>query len=207
MITSLYFDTDELDQYTRSVSGEFRKDKVRVRWYPTPGTNGGPVPVFIELKSREGHLSHKQRRQILVDPAVVEADRLHRGIVPGNQLWDTLASFGHLVNHPLRPIISISYWRYRLQEMTSGVRVTLDHEIRSTMVQRSLGHGERDLALPGGVIEVKGPSFEVPASFRRGHLLDLDWSRFSKYASCLDVHLSEPGTIARLSPSGRILEF
>ena len=58
-ITSLYFDTDELDQYTRSVSGEFRKDKVRVRWYPTPGTYNGPVPIFIELKSREGYLSHK----------------------------------------------------------------------------------------------------------------------------------------------------
>jgi len=32
LVNSLYFDTPDLDQYTRSSSGEFRKDKVRIRW-------------------------------------------------------------------------------------------------------------------------------------------------------------------------------
>jgi hypothetical protein len=38
-------------------------------------------------------------------------------------------------------------------------------------------------------------------------LMDVDWSRFSKYGSCLDVYFDAPGSVARSSPSGRIVEF
>ena len=39
------------------------------------------------------------------------------------------------------------YWRYRFTEMFSGMRVALDTRIRSTMTDRSLGFGERELPL------------------------------------------------------------
>ena len=32
-VHSLYFDTVDLDQYNRSASGDFNKDKIRIRWY------------------------------------------------------------------------------------------------------------------------------------------------------------------------------
>ena len=32
-VNSLYFDTPDLDQHGRSDSGEYTKDKVRIRWY------------------------------------------------------------------------------------------------------------------------------------------------------------------------------
>ncbi len=44
-INSLYFDTPDLDQLQRSAAGEFKKDKVRIRWY---GHNG----VFVNPKQR-----------------------------------------------------------------------------------------------------------------------------------------------------------
>ena len=31
-VNSLYFDTPDLDQYVRSAAGDFKKDKVRLRW-------------------------------------------------------------------------------------------------------------------------------------------------------------------------------
>jgi len=90
--------------------------------------------------------------------------------------------------------------------MLTGVRVSLDYSIRSTSIARELGYGERELQLPGGVIEVKGQSIELPPTLRRMRLLDIDWSRFSKYSHCVESHLSQPGTMSRLWPSGRTIE-
>lgn len=136
----------------------------------------------------------------------LEPINLGKGIIPVATLMDTLASFGHYLEMPIRPIIVISYWRYRFSELLTDMRVNLDCNIRSTIVDRSLGYGERELKLAGGVIEIKGHKLELPVTLRRMSLLDIDWSRFSKYSYCLDSHLSEPGTVARLWPSGRIAE-
>lgn len=203
-INSLYFDTEDLEQYERSSSGEFRKDKVRLRWYHTLDDYREEVPVFLELKSREGFASSKQRNKLPVMKGDLEPHNLHRGIVPVTTLNDTIAGFGYFPEMPLGPVIVISYWRYRFTEILTGMRVTLDYNIRSTVVRRSLGYGERELQLAGGVIEVKGRKMELPATLRRMNLLDIDWSRFSKYSSCLDSHQLAPGTLARLWPSGRI---
>jgi len=136
----------------------------------------------------------------------LEPINLGKGIIPVATLMDTLASFGHYLEMPIRPIIVISYWRYRFSELLTDMRVNLDCNIRSTIVDWSLGYGERELKLAGSVIEIKGHKLELPVTLRRMSLLDIDWSRFSKYSYCLDSHLSEPGTVARLWPSGRIAE-
>ncbi|MBA7666946.1 hypothetical protein ES703_75030 [subsurface metagenome] len=205
-VNSLYFDTDDLEQYVKSSSGEFRKNKVRIRWYHTLDDYQEEIPVFLELKSREGFTSSKQRQRLLSPVHKLETANLYNGIVPLTTLIDTIAGFGHYLEAPIRPIIIIAYWRYRFTELLTGMRVALDCNIRSTIIKRSLGYGEKELNLAGGVIEVKGQKMELPVTLRRMGLLDLDWSRFSKYSSCLDSHLSEPGTTARLWPSGRIAE-
>ena len=205
-VNSLYFDTDDLEQYVKSASGEFRKNKVRIRWYHTLDDYREEVPIFLELKSREGFSSSKQRQKLQAPVQHLETASLSNGVIPMTTIIDTLAGFGHYLKTPVRPIIVISYWRYRLTELLTGMRVTLDYNIRSTIVKRSLGYGERELKLAGGVIEVKGHQMELPVTLRRMRLLDLDWSRFSKYSYCLDSHLSEPGTMARLWPSGIIAE-
>ena len=72
--------------------------------------------------------------------------------------------------------------------------------------KKEFGNKKKELPLRGGVIEVKGPSMELPRTLRRMKLLNTDWSRFSKYSHCIDAHLAEPGTIARLWPSGRMVQ-
>jgi hypothetical protein len=205
-VNSLYFDTEDLEQYVKSSSGEFRKDKVRIRWYNTLDDYREEVPVFLELKSREGFASSKQRQGLMVPVQSLETTSLGNGIIPMASIIDTMNSFGHFPEMPLHPIIVISYWRYRLTEMQTGMRVTLDCNIKSTIVNRTLGYNERELKLAGGVIEIKGTQIELPATLRRMRLLDLDWSRYSKYTYCLDAHMSEPSTMARLWPSGRMVE-
>lgn len=205
-INSLYFDAPDLDQYIMSSSGAFQKDKVRIRWYHKIETNQGMIPGFLELKTRQGFTSSKQRQRLLVPAQYLELARLGAGIIDKTMLVDTLARFGHYPEKPLRPIIVISYWRYRFTEILTGVRVSLDYRIRSSMIAPEIGYSERDLQLQGGVIEVKGPTLELPITLRRIRLLDTDWSRFSKYSTCIDSHLSEPGIMARLWPPGRMVE-
>ena len=138
VVHSLYFDTVDLDQYERSASGEFRKDKVRLRWYgDVPKT--GEVPVFIEVKSRQGFASSKQRRRLLVPTSQLDLSQLHNGIVSKTLLAETLAGFGHFPEKPLQPIILISYLRYRFNEIMTGERVSFDRDIRASMVNPSPG--------------------------------------------------------------------
>ncbi|MBL7165418.1 MAG: VTC domain-containing protein [Dehalococcoidales bacterium] len=205
-INTLYFDSLDLDQHNRSASGDFRKDKVRIRWYDRLEDYQGEVPVFLEVKTRRGFASSKKRQGFAVPVQKLETANLGAGIIDRARLVETLARLGHYPEKPLRPVIVISYWRYRFTEMFTGVRVSFDSNIRSTMVARDLGTRERDLPLRGGVIEVKGPSFELPPALRHMKMLDIDWSRFSKYSHSIDAHLLHPGIPGRLWPPGRVVQ-
>jgi hypothetical protein len=206
-INSLYFDTTDLDQYERSSSGDFRKDKVRIRWYGEDKDINEMQTIFIELKSRRGFAGTKQRLKLMLPAEDLAPDNLTKGIVPRTTLMDTLARFGYFVPDMLQPVVKISYWRYRFNEIMTGRRVSLDCNIRSTMIIPGPGNGEKELEFPGGIIEIKGQTMELPATLKQTGMLNTDWSRFSKYSACIDAHTEKPGTVGRLSPSGKIVRL
>ncbi len=194
-VNSLYFDTADLDQYTKSEAGEFRKNKVRIRWYDSDIKEQREVPVYLELKSREGFASSKQRRKFIVPAQSLDPANLSRGILGKTAIMQTLAGFGYFMEKPIKPIILISYQRRRFSEMQTGVRVSLDQDIRASVVAPELGFHTHEISLTNGVIEVKGPSLELPVTLRRMRMLDVDWSRFSKYGNCLDAYFSQTGVL------------
>lgn len=204
LINSLYFDTADLEQHNDSLSGNLVKNKVRIRWYGEDKHIREKEAIFIELKSRRGFSSTKQRLKLEVPSENLRLPRLGHGIIPRSFLMDTLARFGYFPP-PILPVIKISYWRYRFRELLSGQHVALDTNIRSTMILPGEGNGEKELELPGSVIEIKGRSIELPLSLKYLGVLDIDWSRFSKYSTCIDAHKEVAGSIGRLSPSGRII--
>ena len=208
-VHSLYFDTPDLDQYEKSAAGEYRKDKVRIRWYGENPGETGEVTVYLELKSRQGFASSKQRCLLAVPPAQLEPAALARGIVSKTTLLETLAGFGYFPEKPLQPVILITYLRYRFNELLTGTRVSFDRDIRARVVTIAPGRVtlSGEIVLPGGVIEVKGPTLTLPPTLRGIKLLDVDWSRFSKYGSCLDAYFDEPGSVGRTSPPGRIISI
>ena len=205
-INSLYFDTADLEQHERSSSGDFQKDKVRIRWYGTGKNTHRMQPIFIELKSRRGFAGTKQRLRLSVPTESLMPDNLRGGIIPQRLLMETLAGFGYFPAEILWPVIKISYWRYRFSEIMTGQRVSMDCHIRSTMIMPGQGNGERELELPGGVIEIKGLSMELPLTLRQIRILDTDWTRFSKYSACIDSHVERRGTVGYLSPPGRVIQ-
>jgi hypothetical protein len=204
-VYSLYFDTPDLDQYERSNAGEHRKDKVRIRWYGSDAEEQGNKPVYLELKSRQGFASSKQRRNFMAPALWLQPANLSRGILDKTTLLQTLAGFGHFPEKPLQPVILISYRRYRFNEMQTGERVSYDEDIRASIMVPELRRREREIRLPNGVIEVKGPSLELPLTLRNLRIMDIDWSRFSKYGNCLDIYFTEPGSVGRLWPPGKLV--
>ena len=206
-VNSLYYDTIDLAQYMRSIDGDLRKHKVRIRWYDKIEDYEGDIPIFVELKMREGLASTKQRKRLLVPPEYLDRVSLSSGIIDGMTMARILAAFGYFPDRPLRPVVLISYWRHRFTEVMTGARVSLDYDIRSTLVVRELGYGERDLKLRGGILEIKRPSMELPPTLvRRVNLLHTEWSRYSKYGQCIETYLSHPSATARLWPSGKVVQ-
>lgn len=203
LVNTLYYDTADLEQYELSAAGDFRKNKVRLRWYDDGKAETGETAVYLELKSRQGFASSKQRQRFTVSPHLLERQNIPDGVLSRAEITDTLGDFGHFPGKPLVPIIYISYRRYRFTEMFTGIRVSFDYDISASVVAAELGRHERTIKIAGGVIEVKGPSLDLPVSLRRLKFLDTDWSRFSKYGACLEVHFQEPGSVARSWPSGR----
>ncbi len=204
-VNSLYFDTIDLDEHHKSLFGDFGKDKVRIRWYGEDDVQDGMRTIFLELKSKQGFVGTKQRARMDVPADRLTMPSLAHGIIPRTLMRATLAAFGYFAQEMIWPVIKITYWRYRFIEPITGQRVSLDCRIRSTMVRPGWGHSERELELAGGVIELKGKHSELPLTLTRMGMLDVDWSRFSKYSACLDAHDDPPGTVGRLSPSGRIV--
>lgn len=213
-VNSLYFDTADLDQHQRSDSGEYEKDKIRVRWYGethdphrasgplSDGTDGDSVSIWLELKSRRGFASTKQRVCVDAPQAALAHAVLGRGIVSRATLMRTITGFGFFSRSPLHPVIAISYWRYRFVEPRTGFRISIDSRIRSSTVMPGIGSGERGLELPGAIVEIKGAVFDVPSSLRPIAEIGSSWTRYSKYSSSLDGHAAPRGTVSRLWPSG-----
>jgi hypothetical protein len=214
-INSLYFDTPELEQHERSLAGEFAKAKVRIRWYGAghdphgsaaeavvAAPQSSPVNVWIELKERRGFASTKQRRPAEVAAAALHPHALAAGIVPLGTLLETMGEFGFFAAKRLCPVVAISYWRRRFIEPQTGFRVALDSAIRSSLVMPGVGRGERGLRLAGAVVEIKGPSGELPGRLLAMGELGSSWTRFSKYSSSLSAHAGDLGGVSRLWPSG-----
>ena len=198
LITSLYLDTPELDSYYECLNGDIYKNKVRVRWYDQPADDRD-VPVFIELKSKRGFNTVKQRKRVQVLGSTISKGKVGE-IASQLEMKRTLAELGYVSHKQLCPLIVISYRRYRFREPLSGMSVTYDLEIASWMVEKSIAIWAPQLELQTTVLELKGGTMELPPALRKLRSVHFQWSAFSKYAKCLESHLEQPGSIGWLKP-------
>jgi len=198
IINSLYLDTPELDSYYECLNGDVYKNKVRIRWYDQPAADQD-VPAYIELKSKRGFNTVKQRKQVKVPGAALNEGKI-AGTAIQSELERTLPELGYMPHKHLRPLIIISYRRYRFREPLSGVSLTFDLEIASWMVEKSIAIWTPRLELQTTVLEIKGGTMTLPSTLQGLRSCNLSWSAFSKYAKCLESHLEKPGSIGWLKP-------
>lgn len=185
VITSCYYDSPELDAYQESADGEFRKRKLRLRWY------GHPIDplagVWLEVKSREGARSFKHRARF---PTSGVASRLGIAIPsrdeligwlrtldeqPGSQLQPTIAPI-------LEPTALIRYRRIRWQSTDRRIRASLDTDVHvATPRGAPIWLPIRD----GSVLELKSEG-DLPLQLAQLARLGLRRTAHSKYALAVE---------------------
>jgi hypothetical protein len=112
-ITSLYFDTPDLDVYHRK--GSYGRSKFRVRRY------GDAATVFLERKLKTRGLVSKRRSLVDIQELTTLAQE------PSSNVWAGVWYHRRLDLRQLRPICEITYHR------TARVRKTLDGIARLTL--------------------------------------------------------------------------
>jgi hypothetical protein len=136
---SVYFDTDDLACYHAAAHGRRRRFKVRTRTYLETGV------CFLEVKTVGGRGQTIKQR----GPYPFE----DRGRMTGEGRRIVADLLGTAAPPDLRPVMTTTYRRSTLVDMSTGGRVTIDADFRGATPD------ERAVFLEGHVIvETKSPS-------------------------------------------------
>lgn len=187
-VHSVYFDTPGRFHLAEKVHSDYRKTKVRLRWYsPPPGT--GPddaVPAFLEVKGKEGVVRDKRRVPVAVPS---------RHLAEGAEDFDALIEIGRLASEcglvavgALFPMIAVRYRRRRFVEPSCPARVALDTGIRYSRVNPRFFPATEPRTLTAGVLEVKSATGLLPPSFLGVRPFLNHKDSFSKYEECWRLH-------------------
>ncbi|GAB4147203.1 MAG: hypothetical protein Fur0037_15350 [Planctomycetota bacterium] len=181
-VHSVYFDTPSLDAMAEVDNGDFRKEKVRVRWYEDGSLAS---PVFLECKRKEGVRRAKER--ILLDDFDPRVPLHH-------PKWLSIPSLlrekdGLPRSGLLEPVLHVTYRRHRFTEPSSGLRLSLDHEIRAARVhpRRAAAAPLSSRPSPLSVFEIKGKRRDLPSCLRFVRELGARRRAFSKYGLWIDL--------------------
>lgn len=199
-VTSLYYDTRELDFYRAKKEGIKFRRKLRVRRYgPVRAGEGG---VAVEIKQRINRTTQKRRVELPLEQALAlcSGESIATPEDPADAA--TVSEIEFLVRSlSLQPVCAVGYQRqaFRGSRYEPGLRITLD---RSLWVRDPafgmLDDGPRYVFLPPAeaIVEVKANE-AVPlwtARMLASHGVEL--VRYSKYCQGVRLLRSLPGVDA-----------
>jgi hypothetical protein len=180
-VGTIYFDDRALDSAHEKWASDYRKTKVRLRWYDGAGT------VHLEIKRRIGSRREKLRFETAIPGADLESGGL--GAAEQADVGALLSGLGIEAPPDLAPALRLAYSRDRFVDRHSDCRLSLDTSIAA--IERApwcaatglaaATHGELDLAL----VECKGASRDLPPLVAALAALGARRTSFSKYNACL----------------------
>ena len=176
-IGTIYFDDRNLGSLAEKLASDYRKTKLRLRWYDGRGA------TFLEVKSRVGSRREKRRLPIAIDGAELESGGLPAAArVP----WrEALLAAGLDALPDWAPALRLEYDRERFVDPASGARLSLDTAISAVEVAPWTGFGTPKGALDVALVECKSGARELPPALAALHGLGARRGSFSKYAACL----------------------
>jgi VTC domain-containing protein len=176
VVSTIYYDTPDLELLSEKINSDYLKTKVRLRWY---SSSPGPAHAFLEIKSRVGALRRKLRIETsLTADEVRELPLEHPALV---QVLEAARPLGVALPARLMPALLLRYERFRFLEPVSGSRICVDAGIEAVRGNpRLLGHVFQ-ARLPLAVIEVKGRDDELPLALRSLVRLGARRASCSKY--------------------------
>jgi SPX domain protein involved in polyphosphate accumulation len=183
-ISSIYFDTPQLDSYFEKSNGDFLKAKLRLRWYDNVLPENGKKTAFLELKCKIGSGRQKKRWMLSLD-----ADWLQNADLRDEQFHDILFEQIQNLEEPLAPHLvptfRLYYERRRFICPASLARVCLDTAIGYDRMNKNLfanaGPGHVDFS----VLEIKDTSANSETPWlEQLHRAGFYNQNFSKYGQC-----------------------
>ncbi|QDU80120.1 VTC domain protein [Polystyrenella longa] len=182
-VSTLYFDTQELDLYHRT--GRVGRTKYRIRGYNDRET------VWLETKTKKKVVVSKNRSAVSTE----EFDRyLGQQNSSGARLeepWSGRWFQDGLSEHLLIPIVQIGYQRFARLGVFDGeaMRLTIDNQLEAshaTSNQLRTPSHERSIATPD-ILELKFNN-QMPAPFKQLlSLFPLTLHGFSKYRTAVEA--------------------
>ena len=192
-VCSLYFDATDMRAYDEVLNGDICKEKLRFRWYEssTQKRSKGTIPVYLELKRKEGARGGKNRKKMTLPRKMLQPP-LHVENFLTEELQGAFAEIGGAGSERHHPVLVLKYRRDRFFDPFTGLRICLDSDIRVTDVNARVLPRGRPVRTNKAVLEIKGELFSWPKSLNILEPLPLRTSAFSKYAYCLDACRFDP---------------
>ncbi len=182
LVETIYFDSPGLASLAEKLGSDYRKSKVRLRWYD------GGAAVWLEVKRRLG-----SRREKLRIPVALDGRELSRCSFDAPELARIpalLADAGEAAPAVLRPAVHLTYRRERFVEPASGARISLDSKISPLRIADWVASAPGIRRVGGNLrspylVELKGESRELPPALAALAALGGRRESFSKYSFCL----------------------
>jgi hypothetical protein len=185
-VQSIYLEAVDARSYYEKMNSDFFKTKFRVRWYETcegrPYGDENQIPVFLEKKMKVGAKRLKKRWVSKTSFDELTKHGLHSAF---HRSWHDKFTEQTPVPYFLQPFIQISYTRKRYVDPHSGMRLSLDCNIRVVRTNALFLPPAPDFALQVGVFEIKGRQDVPPALVALLTSNTVGKDRFSKYERCV----------------------
>jgi len=185
-VQSIYLEAPDARSYHEKINSDFFKTKFRVRWYETregrPYGDDDQTTVFLEKKMKVGSKRLKNRWASSIKFNELKNNGLN-STFHGN--WYQQFTQQTKISSVLQPYIQISYIRKRFVDQNTGIRLSLDCNIKVERTNSQFLPPPPDRALDVGVFEIKSKNNEPPArlAFLTSNIVSKD--RFSKYERCI----------------------
>lgn len=193
IVSSIYFDTYNMDLLHEKINSDHVKSKYRIRWYEDPVTRVKSDVCFFEFKHKVGERRFKRRikhknvygemaLESFSDFSAFNELRLHDGI---------------LQRH-IFPSFIVSYTRKRFIVPKTNLRICIDYNINCPKTNMLLVRKRpRNLFLNNCVFELKGETAILPKELYEIERMGGRKNSFSKYERCYSelIDLREQGNL------------
>jgi hypothetical protein len=182
IVSSIYYDSRNLDSVNEKINSDYLKTKYRLRWYTDPDTGGFSEFSFAESKHRIGCRRVKTRTTTAFPPEQLEGFSLDDARLLEIPL--VMRQSGIRASADLLPSLLIRYTRHRYIEPVTGARVSIDVDITTPRINRYILPRGTPSALSNAVIEVKGERDSLPFVLKPLIKQGIRKASFSKYLAC-----------------------
>jgi hypothetical protein len=180
-VSTIYFDTPDLQLLGEKINSDYLKTKVRLRWYSPIGSRDDSGRSFLEIKSRVG--DRREKRRLETPLTAGELRGMPFDSLKIREVLDLARPLGVAIPARLLPVLLIQYERYRFVEQISGSRVSIDMNIRAPRGYHLIVRDAAPVVLRHVVLEIKGAATDLPRALHPLALLGARRASFSKFAA------------------------